>query len=104
VKPLNEEILRLKEIMGIEDDPNGSAYKGLEGYDDSCDCYPEDEEVIDGEIEEQGEEGGSSEPSAPSSPTMSKWETGVVRGKGNPIDQNSKWESGINRGKANPLW
>jgi hypothetical protein len=94
---LSEDISRIKEIMGLEEEPNSPTY---EGYDDSCDCYPDD--VIEGELEEDETEGG--EPSTPSSPTMSKWETGLTRGKANPIDQNSKWESGINRGKANPLW
>lgn len=31
------------------------------------------------------------------------WSSDIVRGKANPIDQNSKWESGIVRGKANKL-
>jgi hypothetical protein len=98
MKPLNEEISRLKEIMGIEGGPNGPADKGPEGYDDSCDCYPD--EVIEAELDED-EEGGES---APSSPSMSKWESGVQRGKGNPIETGSKWESGLQRGKGNPIW
>jgi hypothetical protein len=98
---LNEEIYRLKEIMGIEEESNSAAYKGLEGYDDSCDCYPEDQDVIEGEIEEQ-EEGGES--SSSSSPSMGKWETGISRGNANPIDTTSKWETGITRGKGNPVW
>ena len=99
MKPLNEEISRLKEIMGIEVGSNELDYKGLEGYDDSCDCYPDDEDVTEGEIEEQDEGGESS-----SSSTMSKWESGVQRGKGNPIETGSKWESGLQRGKGNPIW
>jgi len=44
-----------------------------------------------------------STPSAPSAyPTVTKWETGLTRGKANQIG-NTKWESGITRGKANPL-
>ena len=97
---LQENISRIKKIMSVSEEPNESPDKGLEGYDDSCDCYPDD--VIEGELEEDETEG--SEPSTPSSPSMSKWETGLTRGKANPIDQNSKWESGINRGKGNPLW
>ena len=97
---LNEDISRIKEIMGLEEGPNGPAYKGPEGYDDSCDCYPDDEDVNEGEIDEQ-EDGG--EP-APSGPSMDKWETGLTRGKANPIDTNSTWESGITRGKGNPVW
>jgi hypothetical protein len=98
---LNEEIFRLKEIMGLEEGPNGPVYKGSEGYDDSCDCYPEDQDNIEGEIEEQ-DEGGES--SSSSSPSMGKWETGVSRGSANPIDASTKWETGITRGKGNPVW
>ncbi len=35
--------------------------------------------------------------------TVTKWESGVKRGKANPIDSKSKWESGLTRGKANPI-
>jgi hypothetical protein len=62
---------------------------------------PNDIDAVEGEIEEQEDGGGES---APSSPSMDKWETGVNRGKANPIDQNSKWETGIQRGKGNPVW
>jgi len=99
MKPLNEEISRLKEIMGLEEGPKGP-HKGAEGYDDSCDCYPDDQDVVEGEIEEQ-EEGGES---SSSSPSMGKWETGISRGNANPIDTSSKWETGITRGKGNPVW
>ena len=100
MRTINEDIDRIKKIMGIDEGSNGPAYKGPEGYDDSCDCYPEDEDVVEGEIEEE-EEGGDS---APSSPSMDKWETGLNRGKANPIDATSKWETGIQRGKGNPVW
>ena len=97
---LKEDISRIKEVMGIDEDPNSSMYKGPEGYDDGCDCYPDDEEDdTEGEIDEQDD----GEP-APSGPSMSAWETGLERGKSNPIDVTSKWETGINRGKGNPLW
>ena len=46
MKPLNEEISRLKEIMGIDEGSNGPVYEGPEGYDDSCDCYPDDQDVV----------------------------------------------------------
>ena len=90
---LNEEIFRLKEIMGIEEGP--------EGYDDSSDSYPEDQDIIEVEIDEE-DEGGES--SSSSSPSMGKWETGVSRGSANPIDASTKWETGITRGKGNPVW
>lgn len=51
-----------------------------------------------GEIEEQEGDG------APAGPAMDKWETGLTRGKANPIDTLSKWETGITRGKGNPVW
>ena len=48
----------------------------------------------------------TSAPSTPSPPagypTVTKWETGLTRGKANQIG-NTKWESGITRGKANPV-
>jgi len=37
-------------------------------------------------------------------PTTTKWETGVTRGKGNPIDDKLVWASGVVRGKANPIF
>ena len=98
---LKEDISRIKEVMGIDEEPNSPMYKGPEGYDDGCDCYPDDDEIddIDGEIDEQND--GDS---APSGPSMTTWETGVTRGKANPIDATSTWDPGINRGKGNPLW
>jgi|TARA_R110000772_G_scaffold212208_1_gene322759 hypothetical protein len=101
---LKEDISRIKEVMGIDEEPNSPMYKGPEGYDDGCDCYPDDDEIdniddIDGEIDEQ-DDGDS----APSGPSMTTWETGVTRGKANPIDGTSTWDPGINRGKGNPLW
>lgn len=90
MKLLNEDISRIKEIMGLEEVPNSSDYKG-----------PEDEDVVEGEMDEQEEGGG--EP-APAGPAMDKWETGLTRGKANPIDTSSKWETGITRGKGNPVW
>jgi len=32
----------------IERGPNGPAYRGPEGYDDSCDCYVDEEEENEG--------------------------------------------------------
>lgn len=52
------------------------------------------------EMAEQDDFGGDTGGGTP----MDKWETGLARGKANPIDQNSKWESGITRGKGNPLF
>ena len=101
MRTLNEDISRLKEIMGLGESSNEPTYKGPEGYDESCDCYPEDEDVVEGEIDEEDDGGGES---APSSPSMSKWDSGVQRGKGNPIETGSKWESGVQRGKGNPIW
>ena len=50
---------------------------------------------------EQEAQGGA-ESSGGGTPA-SKWETGLTRGKANPIDSKSKWDSGATRGKANPL-
>lgn len=44
------------------------------------------------------------EPSKSSTPAnVTKWESGVKRGKGNPIDDKKKWESGATRGRGNPI-
>ncbi len=86
---LNEETARIKKIMGITEDENIPEVEKTET-----------DEVVEGEIDED-DEGGDS---APSSPSMSKWESGVQRGKGNPVDSGTKWESGVQRGKGNPIW
>jgi hypothetical protein len=84
---LNEETARIKKIMGITEDENISEVEEIET-----------DEVVEGEIDEE-DEGGDSAPSS-----MSKWDSGVQRGKGNPIETGSKWESGLQRGKGNPIW
>lgn len=59
-----------------------------------------DEEEI--EMKEEGEAAaGGSGPSA-GYPTVTKWETGLTRGPGNPIG-NEKRQDKVNRGKANRL-
>jgi hypothetical protein len=56
-----------------------------------------------GEFSEQEDGGGDD--SAPSEPTMDKWETGLSRGPANQVG-NTKWSDSyqLQRGKANPLW
>ena len=54
--------------------------------------------------QEDGDTGGDmTGDSSATNANVSSWESGVTRGKANPIDQNSKWDSGLTRGKANPL-
>lgn len=61
----------------------------------------ESEEIeMDGEISEEGEAAASG---GGGYPTVTKWESGAARGKGNPIDSKKKWESGVARGKGNTL-
>lgn len=51
-----------------------------------------------GEQEEAPVDGGGS------TNNVTKWETGLVRGKANRLGlKGEKWESGVTRGKANPL-
>lgn len=113
---LKEDISRIKEVMGltfiiesivgdrIECDECDHNWKIEDGGDDLYICHmcgnDNKPKSSDGEIDEQ-EDGG--EP-APSGPSMTTWETGLTRGKANPIDGTSKWDSGINRGKGNPIW
>lgn len=80
----------------IEDEANSIAGEMIKKFGiNNPEIYGNEEQ---GEFSEQENAG-----SAPSSPSMGTWETGLTRGKANPIDQNSKWETGVSRGKANPL-
>ena len=86
MKLLNEDIDRIKELMFSEE------------WIDLDDIQIDD--TIDGELGEQ-----EGETTAPSSPAMNKWETGLTRGPANTISV-SKWSDSYQpeRGKANPLW
>lgn len=57
------------------------------------------------ELGEQEDTGGGTTTGGGSEgyPTVTKWETGLTRGKANSIDSKSKWETGLTRGKANTL-
>ena len=82
----------VESLLGIK-----SAYNfDSEGGD--IDVYEELEEQEDGSTG-----GDTTGDSASTNAGVSTWDSGVTRGKANPIDQNSKWDSGITRGKANPL-
>jgi Zn-dependent peptidase ImmA (M78 family) len=82
----------------IEDEANAKAGELLKKFGEK---HPE---IYNNENKEEmgeQEEGGGTT----SSPTMSTWETGLQRGKANPLTiSGDKWETGISRGKANPLW
>ncbi len=49
-----------------------------------------------------GASGGGSTPPA-AYPTVTKWESGLTRGKANPVNNKEKWTTGIKRGKSNTL-
>jgi hypothetical protein len=57
----------------------------------------------DGELGEQESSGGGGSKSA--YPTVTKWNTGIKRGKANPLMSKDEkpWETGLVRGKANTL-
>lgn len=60
-------------------------------------------ENLESEISEEGEAAASSGGGASKGyPTVTKWETGLTRGPGNPIG-NAKRADKTNRGKANRL-
>ncbi len=113
---LNENIIRIKNLMNLSENEDGfedlfrQDYTGQKGPHDENDMAPDgmgddsdlDEEVIDGEISEEGEAATTSTGGA-GYPTVTKWESGVARSKGNPIDFKKKWESGLTRGKGNTL-
>jgi Acetyltransferase (GNAT) family len=54
------------------------------------------------EINEEGES-TSAGSTGNSKATGKKWETGLTRGKANPISNHGEWETGIKRGHANPV-
>ena len=92
----NKDYIKLSDVLGDK--------KLIDKYfvkpDGTNNFEQHNKDIVGGELDED-EEGGES---APSSPSMTKWESGVQRGKGNPIDSGSKWESGLQRGKGNPIW
>jgi len=112
---LNENINRIKNLMKLSENKDGvedffrQYFTGQKGPHDENDMSPDgmdddsdlDEEVIDGEISEEGEAAAST--GGAGYPTVTKWESGVARSKGNPIDFKKKWESGLTRGKGNTL-
>lgn len=57
------------------------------------------------EIGEQEDTGGATTSGGATLgyPAVTKWETGLTRGKANSIDSKSKWTTGLTRGKANTL-
>ncbi len=80
----------------IEDEANSVAGEMVKKFGlNNSEIYGDKKEEM-GEQEEGGD--------APSGPAMTTWETGLTRGKANPIDMTSKWESGLTRGKGNPVW
>ena len=83
-KKINKDIDRIKQLMFKDKKKDES-----------------EENSVEMEFSEEDEVSSSAGVSA-GYPTVTKWESGVTRGKANPI-ANNKWESGINRGKANTL-
>jgi hypothetical protein len=86
---LSEDIDRIKELMFNED------------WIDLDDIQIDNTEV-DGEL---GEEDAAAGSTAPSSPAMNTWETGLNRGVANPVAV-GKWSDLYQpqRDKGNPLW
>lgn len=81
-----KEIYRIKELM----------------FGKKNEVESEDDVDVDGEMTEEGEAAASGGGASSGYPTVTKWESGVTRGKANQI-ANNKWESGVTRGKANTL-
>ena len=62
-----------------------------------------EEKLTEQESTPPSSDSGGGTPSPPAGyPTVTKWESGVTRGKANQIG-NTKWESGLTRGKAHPV-
>jgi hypothetical protein len=85
-KNTNKAIKRIKQIMFGKDNNNLD--------DDSIELEFSEDAATD----TASSGGGASQ----GYPTVTKWESGVTRGKANTI-ANTKWESGLTRGKANTL-
>jgi hypothetical protein len=65
--------------------------------------YLKGKKILSRDVDEADASGGSPGTTAPAQPTVTKWESGLNRGRANPTDQNHKWESGLVRGRANRL-
>ena len=59
----------------------------------------------DAELGEQESSGGGGGGSKPAYTTVTKWNTGIKRGKANPLMSKDEkpWETGLVRGKGNTL-
>jgi hypothetical protein len=79
-KDLDKDIERIKKLMDLDDEENS----------------------IESEFSEEEAAAATGGGASTGYPTVTKWESGVTRGKANPIS-NNKWESGVTRGKANTL-
>jgi hypothetical protein len=79
-KDLYKDIERIKKLMDLDDEENS----------------------IESEFSEEEAAAATGGGASTGYPTVTKWESGVTRGKANPI-ANNKWESGVTRGKANTL-
>lgn len=101
MRPLNEELYRIREMMEIDDFnfDEEDIDDSWGDWDTEWDDVLDDEEV-DGEIDEQ-DDGESTSTSSP----MNKWETGLTRGPANQLGV-TKWSDSYqpSRGKGNPLW
>lgn len=116
---LNEDIKRIKNLMNLSEmdgleDYFTQDYTGQQGPHDEDNMAPDgmgddsdkEEDVAESEISEEGEATTTTSTGAgPTTgyPTVTKWESGAARGKGNPVDSKKKWESGLTRGKGNTL-
>ena len=57
-----------------------------------------------GEQEDTAAAGGATGGGSEGYPTVTKWETGLTRGKANKLGlKGEKWETGLTRGHANPV-
>jgi len=83
---LNEELNRIKNLMGIEE------------QDDGAEASPESVASVSSPSSGGGSTGGKGQ----GYPTVTKWDSGVKRGKANPVG-NTKWDLGLTRGKGNQL-
>jgi len=111
MKKINEDIIRIKNLMDLKENEDGledyykQKYTGQDGPHDEDDITPDgmDDDTDLGENELSEDDAAAASTGGAAYPTVTKWDSGVARGKGNPIDFKKKWESALTRGKGNTL-
>lgn len=103
-KELNEIVLLYE--TGTKEDVIGNIYnidpkKIKKYYLKGKKIFSRDVDEADAAAAGGASTGGGSGTAVPAQTNVSKWESGITRGRANQVDQNHKWESGVTKGRAN---